>query len=229
VTTRAPSVLRKLTAAAAKPIDRLRPWPYLGGRFLGRFRLPAEIPLLPTNEFSRRLVVDPWPESGIDVNVVAEPAERLALARRFDLLELRSLRGHGRLERGGAPGELVLRGWLEACVVQSCVVSLEPVPAQLREQIERRYRQERAAERCQPAGIVDLDADEDFIEPLVGREIDVGEAFAEELGLSLDPYPRAVGAAAIEATALAPYVSLGQAEPGKPFATLRQLQDKHAR
>jgi uncharacterized metal-binding protein YceD (DUF177 family) len=181
------------------------------------------------NEFSRRLAIDPWPEPGIDVDVAADPAERLALARRFDLLEVRSLRGHGRLERGGGPRELVLRGWLEADVVQSCVVSLEPVPAHLREPIERRYRQEDAAARCQPAGVVDLDADEDPIELLVGREIDVGEAFAEELGLSLDPYPRAVGTAAIEATALAPYVSLGQAEPGKPFAALRQLQDKHAR
>ena len=185
--------------------------------------------MLPTNEFSRRLAIDPWPEPGIDVDVAADPAERLALARRFDLLEVRSLRGYGRLERGGGPRELVLRGWLEADVVQSCVVSLEPVPAHLREPIERRYRQEDAAARCQPAGVVDLDADEDPIEPLVGREIDVGEAFAEELGLSLDPYPRAVGTAAIEATALAPYVSLGQAEPGKPFAALRQLQDKHAR
>ena len=77
--------------------------------------------------------------------------------------------------------------------------------------------------------MVDLDDDEDPIEPLVGREIDVGEAFAEELGLALDPYPRAVGIAAIEATALAPYLSRGPAEPGKPFAALRQLQDKHAR
>jgi Large ribosomal RNA subunit accumulation protein YceD len=186
--------------------------------------------LLPTNEFSRRLVIDPWPEAGIDVDVAADPAERLALARRFDLLEVRSLCGYGRLERGGAPTELVLRGWLEADVVQSCVVSLEPVPGHLREPIERRYRQEgAAAARFQPAGVVDLDADADQIEPLAGREIDVGEAFAEELGLALDPYPRAVGIAAIEATALAPHVSLGQAEPGKPFAALRQLQDKHAR
>ena len=94
--------------------------------------------MLPTNEFSRRLVVDPLPDSGIAVNVVADPAERLALARRFDLLEVRSLCGYGHLERGGGPAELVLRGWLEAEIVQSCVVSLEPVYGDIRESSKRR-------------------------------------------------------------------------------------------
>jgi uncharacterized metal-binding protein YceD (DUF177 family) len=189
--------------------------------------------LLPTNEFSRSVVIDPWPDAGIAVDVTAEPGERQALARRFDLLEVRSLRGHGRLERGDEPAEVVLRGWLEADVVQACVVSLEPVPARLRQPIERRYRRSAVAaaqpERFQPTGAIDLDDGEDEVEPVSGREIDLGEAFAEELGLSLDPYPRALGAAAIEATALAPYVRAGRADPGRPFAVLQQLRHKHAR
>ncbi|MGH6897237.1 MAG: YceD family protein [Geminicoccaceae bacterium] len=226
-------MLRALAGDAAKSIDRLWPWPYLDRRFFWRSGLLAEMLLPPTNEFSRTVMIDPWPDTGIDVNVAAEPAERLALARRFDLPEVRSLRGCGRLERGGEPTELVLRGWLEAAVVQSCVVSLEPVPAKVREPVERRYRRVGAraagAERVQPTGVIDLDEGEDEVELLVGREIDLGEAFAQELGLSLDPYPRAVGAAAIEATALGPHVSLGQTEPSRPFAALRQLHEKHAR
>jgi uncharacterized metal-binding protein YceD (DUF177 family) len=188
--------------------------------------------LLPTNEFSRSVVIDPWPDAGIAVDVTAEPTERLALARRFDLLEVRSLRGHGRLERGDEPAEMVLRGWLEADVVQACVVSLEPVAARLRQPIERRYRRSGVAagpQRFQPTGAVELDDGEDEIEPVTGREIDLGEAFAEELGLSLDPYPRAIGAAAIEATPPGPYVRLGQAEARMPFAVLQQLGQKPAR
>jgi uncharacterized metal-binding protein YceD (DUF177 family) len=189
--------------------------------------------LLPTNEFSRSVAIHPWPDAGIAVDVTADPAERRALARRFDLLEVRSLRGHGRLERGDDPAEVVLRGWLEADVVQSCVVSLEPVPARLRQPIERRYRRSGAApsepERFQPTGAIDLDDGDEEVDPVSGREIDLGEAFAEELGLSLDPYPRAPGAAAIEATTLAPYVRLGRAEPSRPFAALQQLREKHAR
>jgi uncharacterized metal-binding protein YceD (DUF177 family) len=187
------------------------------------------MPLLPKNEFSRRLAIDPWPGAGIEVDVTADAAERAALARRFNLVEVRSLRGHGRLERGQDSMELILRGRLEADVVQACVVSLEPVPAKLRKPVERRYRAERAPtgqDRFQPIGALDLDDDEAEVEPVVGREIDLGEAFAEALGLALDPYPRAADAAAIEATALGPYVRLGPAEPGKPLAALRQLEKR---
>jgi uncharacterized metal-binding protein YceD (DUF177 family) len=191
--------------------------------------------LPPTNEFSRKLVVDPWPEAGVDVDVSADPAERQALARRFDLLEVRSLRAHGRIERLEQPAELVFRGWLAADLVQTCVLSLEPVPATIRQAIERRYRPGSAAadrERLQPKGAIDLDdedAEDDEVEPVNGREIDLGEAIAEEFGLALDPYPRALGAAAIEPEALGPHVSLGQAEPEKPFAALRQLREEHPR
>jgi hypothetical protein len=185
-----------------------------------------------TNEFSRRLVVEPWPGESVAVDVSADAAERRSLAERFDLLELRALRGHGRLERHG--GVLILRGWLEANVVQACVVSLEPVPARIRQPVERRYRLggtgATAQARFEPHGTVVLDDDEAEVEPVLGREIDLGEAFAEELGLALDPYPRACEAPALESGALGPHVSVGAEDrPSRPFAALRQLQEKHAR
>ena len=52
----------------------------------------------------------------MSVDVSADAPERRALAARFELLELPALRGHARLERRG--DELVLRGWLEADIVQ---------------------------------------------------------------------------------------------------------------
>jgi uncharacterized metal-binding protein YceD (DUF177 family) len=168
----------------------------------------------------------------MNVDLNADAAERQALASRFDLLEVCGLRGHGRLERRGA--ELVLRGWLEADVVQECVVSLEPVPARVRQPVERRYRlggtSAAARTRFEPHGTVVLEDDEDDVEPVIGREIDLGEAFAEELGLALEPYPRAPAAAALESGDLGPHVSVGSEDrPDKPFAALRQLQEKHAR
>jgi hypothetical protein len=185
-----------------------------------------------TNELSRRVVVEPWPHGGMAVDLSADAAERRSLAERFGLLELRALRGHGRLERRGA--ELVLQGWLEADVVQECVVSLEPVAARLRKPVERRYRRGGASAaaqaRFEPHGTIILDADEADVEPVVGGEIDLGEAFAEELGLALDPYPRAFGAAALESDVLGSHVSVGAKErPGTPFAALRQWQERHAR
>jgi uncharacterized metal-binding protein YceD (DUF177 family) len=185
-----------------------------------------------TNEFSRRLLVEPWPDEGMAVDVSADTAERRSLAERFDLLEVRALRGHGRLERHGA--ELVLRGCLEAEVVQECVVSLEPVPARIRHPVERRYRLggtgDATRARFEPHGTIVLDDNEAEVEPVIGRKIDVGEAFAEELGLALEPYPRAPGASALESGALGSYVSVGSEDrPSEPFAALRQLQEKHAR
>jgi hypothetical protein len=183
---------------------------------------------VPPNEFSRRVVVDPWPGGGIAVDVTADAAERRALARRFGLIEVAALRGHGRLER--AHGEIVFHGWLEAAVVQPCVVTLEAVPATLRQPIERRYRLGAAGVDLEPHGVVDLD-DEEEVEAVSGREIDLGEAVAEELGLSLEPYPRAAAAAEVAAAAdLGPYVSLGSpVPPEKPLAALGRLQEKRAR
>jgi uncharacterized metal-binding protein YceD (DUF177 family) len=191
------------------------------------------MPLPPTREFSRRQVIEPWPETGIDVLVIADSTERQALARRFDLLELSSMRGHGRLERLGERGELIFEGWLESEVVRSCVISLEPVPASIRQPIRRRYRpaigDEMACARAQPTAVTDLDDEDDEVERLAGHDIDLGEVFAEELGLALDPYPRAPGATVIEPELSGPYVSVGEAEPSRPFAALRALQEKHVR
>lgn len=189
--------------------------------------------MIPTNEFSRRLNVEPWPGQAIAVDVSADPAECEALAERFGLLAVHSLRGRGRVEQGREPGELVLRASLEAEVVQECVVTLEPVPARLFQEVERRYRTGATAgaswSRYEPHGVEVLDEDDDEIEPVIGGAIDLGEVFAEELGLALDPYPRAAGAA-LDVDAIAPHVSVGSERGGStPFAVLRQLQEKHAR
>jgi uncharacterized metal-binding protein YceD (DUF177 family) len=186
----------------------------------------------PTHEFSRRLKIDPWPDDAITVEVHADPAERQALAERFGLLAVRSLCGRGRLERGSEPGELVLHGWLDADVVQACVISLEPVPARLQQRVERRYWPTEAGDpgrhHLQPYGMEEL-LDEEEVEPAIRGAIDLGEAFAEELGLALDPYPRAAGAA-LDADALTHHVSVGSEHgTGTAFAALRQLQKKHAR
>ena len=186
------------------------------------------------NEFSRPVVIEPWPEGGIDVELCAEPEERRALARRFDLPEVASLHASGRLERVEGSGEIRFRGRLEAEVVQTCVVSLEPVPATIVEPVERRYRRIDAAAVGTAAGGVGAPlelawTDEDEAEPVAGRTIDLGEALAEEFALALDPYPRVPGAEALVAGYLGPHASFGSTgSPARPFATLEQLKEKRA-
>jgi uncharacterized metal-binding protein YceD (DUF177 family) len=163
--------------------------------------------LPPSSELRREVVVEPLPRGGIVVDIEANTSEREALARRFDLLEVGSLRGQGRLVRLTA-GEIGLEGWLDAAVVQTCVISLEPVPAEVHVPVRRRYRRD-VAGRTSPAD--DQLAADDELEPLAGDRIDVGEAFAEELGLALEPYPHAEGAADEVAKELGPEVSFSPA------------------
>jgi hypothetical protein len=190
------------------------------------------------SEFARAVVIDPWPDAGIAIELCADPRERRALARRFGLLELNALRATGRLERGVDSHELCFRGWLEAEAVQACVVSLEPVAASIREPVERRYRRVADAERDLgpggPAGRepvwLDEDDEESEVEAVSGRTIDLGEAVAEELALALDPYPRAPAAADLLSADLGPNISVGAAAPAdSPFAALRHLSEKRAR
>ncbi|MGH6912629.1 MAG: YceD family protein [Geminicoccales bacterium] len=184
-----------------------------------------------TNEFSRVVTIEPWPEGGIGFEVQADPAELAALARRFELLELTMLRGAGRLDRSPDGREIWLEGWLQAEGVQECVVSLEPVPASIREPIERRFRPVGViAEQAAQAEDAWIDPDEQEVEPVAGSRIDLGEVLAEHLGLRLDPYPRAREADALVLEHLGPDVALGPPEPPEsPFAALRQLQEKRAR
>ncbi len=117
-------------------------------------------------------------------------------------------------------------------MVQACVVSLEPVPATIRQPIARGWR--RLAAPIAPGTTAAPPelwlVDEDEIEPLTGRTLDLGEAVAEELALALEPYPRALGAEALVSERLGPNISFGAAEPPEtPLAALAQLKDRRAR
>jgi len=123
-------------------------------------------------------------------SIEATEAERAALARRFGLVALPALSAEVTLTPTGA-GRVRLDGTLRARVVQSCVVTLEPVEADIAESFTAFY-----AEAAPPAAhSVDLPIDDEgWPEPIVDGRIDVGEAVAQQLAVSLDPYPRAPGA-----------------------------------
>ena len=167
--------------------------------------------MVPNEAIARPVVVDPWPSGGIELSLEATPEECRALALRFDLVSVERLAGHARLERCGKGEVIRLRGRLQAQVVQACVVSLEEVRSTVDEAFECRF--------TRPVGSppADLDWDQlawdDDVEPLEGVELDVGEIFAQQLALALDPYPRAAGADALVARELGPNIALGEDEP----------------
>ena len=143
--------------------------------------MPPEAP-----EFSRPLGFGRVGPEGRTETLEAGPAEREALARRFGILGIDSLRVRFDLQ-SEADGAIRATGQLEAEVVQECVVSLEPVPQRVTEHFVLRLL---------PAGREPGDGPEDLDE--IGTEhdeADLGEVAAEQLALALDPYPRAPDAA----------------------------------
>jgi uncharacterized metal-binding protein YceD (DUF177 family) len=86
-----------------------------------------------------------------------------------------------------------VRGRIDADVVQSCVVSLAPVPAQVTEEFEAFFTQN--PERAALSEEITFAPDEqDPPELIEDGTIDLGELAAQHLSLALDPFPRAAGA-----------------------------------
>jgi uncharacterized metal-binding protein YceD (DUF177 family) len=101
-------------------------------------------------------------------------------------------------------------------------VTLAPVTAALREPIHQIYTTEPAAE---PHGEVVLDLDEDLPEPLDDEGVDLGEAVAQQLAMSLDPYPRAPGVS--YPGGAKPRAGPSESEKDSPFAILASLKRAH--
>jgi uncharacterized metal-binding protein YceD (DUF177 family) len=134
---------------------------------------------------SRPVRVDPLPRDGLDVTVEASAEEREKLAAFNDLLGLSSLKAVFQLHPL-AEGDVRVVGRLTADVVQSCVVTLDPVPAHIDAPIAVDFAPEGSEE--------EFAEDEDAPEPIVDGMIDLGRIAAEFLTLNLDPYPRKEGA-----------------------------------
>lgn len=149
-----------------------------------------------------------------DFDISPEPSEAAALARLLDAQAVRKLRFAGRLTPV-AKGGWQLEAQLGATVVQTCVVSLEPVTTRVDEAVRR-------ALLPQATGtgevVIALDEDEE-IEPL-GDRIDFGRIAAEALALALPAYPRKEG------TTLATGDDAGDEDRPRPFAALAALREK---
>jgi len=184
--------------------------------------------IAPPPEFSRPIQVERIGRGGTHVDIEAGPDERAALARRFGLVSLASLTAHCHL-RPVAGGMIELTGMLRAALEQECVVTLEPVPARIEERFEVRYALDVARFRAaEPEELIDMEA-EDPPEAIDEGTIDLGEAVAQHLAVSLDPFPRAAG---VEFSGTGETAATGEPEPApekpkaSPFAVLAQLKGK---
>ena len=177
--------------------------------------VPPEVKT-PDPEFSRKVPVARIDAAGYKCVLEAEPAERAALASRFGHQSIDRLVAEAVLDWETRDETITMTGRLTAEVVQTCVVTLEPVAARLEEEFGLRFS---LADADDDEIDVSIDA-EDPPEPIIGDAIDLGEAVAQQLAMALDPYPRCPDASieALEADAF-----LDSEPPPHPFAELARL------
>ena len=103
-----------------------------------------------------------------------------------------------------------------AAVTQSCVVTLEPVRSELEGAAGRRFRVVARRPRRRTDTEEEVAPADDDTEVLDSNILDVAAPLLEELALSIDPYPRAPGAA---------FESPPDPDkPENPFAALERLK-----
>jgi uncharacterized metal-binding protein YceD (DUF177 family) len=167
-----------------------------------------------SQEFSRFIEADSVGAKPLERQISANAEERAALARRFGLQAIDRLDADFTLRRAGN-GVIHVKGTVRGQVVQSCVVTLEPVPAG----IEEDFAADFVAEAAQPVEDEEIDfTAADPPEPVRNGHIDLGELAAEHLSLALDPYPRAPGAQ-LQQVSEAP--EQGE-QPINPFSILKK-------
>jgi uncharacterized metal-binding protein YceD (DUF177 family) len=158
---------------------------------------------------------------GTSGETAATEAELAAIARLLELVALKRLALSYRIDRAGS-GRLHLAGRLHADVTQTCVVSLEPVEAQLEVPVEVEFwpaalveELERTAEEGASQGLLD------WPEAVVDGRIDLGPVMYETLATALDPYPKRPDASFDWSQGSPP--AAGEARTG-PFAALAALK-----
>jgi uncharacterized metal-binding protein YceD (DUF177 family) len=124
--------------------------------------------------------------AGLKVMVRATTEECAALAGRMDIPAIQSLECAFLLTREQDGLSVFAAARLRAQVTRTCVVSAEDFEMPVEEEFDLRFV---------PGGTERDDPDPGLPDeiPYDGNTIDLGEAAAEQLGLTLDPYPRMPG------------------------------------
>jgi uncharacterized metal-binding protein YceD (DUF177 family) len=169
---------------------------------------------------SRPLEIGAISDDGRAERIVASEAERAAIVAEHGLVGLEALSADLDVRRSAA-GLIVVDGRLRAEVVQTCVVSLVPVPQKIDEPVHISYAtagSDAAPPKPRPGAEVMVDPEFDQPDLIEGTTLDLGAIVAEQFALALDPYPRAPGAALPEDAAT------DDDRPASPFAALAALK-----
>jgi uncharacterized metal-binding protein YceD (DUF177 family) len=142
----------------------------------------------PQPEFTHVLDISSVSKSGTRVKLVGDDNVRQRLANRYKINAIKSLSAFLEIKPWRKDGVHVV-GSLNAEVEQACIVSLEPVEAQISEDVSVFCIPQPNKDEAENEIMLDPQSDDDF-EVFEDNEIDLGEMIAEQLAVALDPYPR---------------------------------------
>ena len=157
------------------------------------------------------------PAAGYEFDIVPGTEELRALAKWAGVDEVTRLKAHV-LARAESRTRFLEETQFEADIVQSCVVTLQPVRTHIARTFTRMLHFVPGVRRVDDKGgavgatAVAEDSPDEIDSPIY----DLGTPLREELVLAIDPYPRAPGVA-FEAPA-------DEAPPESPFAVLEKLK-----
>ncbi|WP_336276995.1 DUF177 domain-containing protein [Bartonella sp. CB178] len=162
------------------------------------------------------------PAKGIKVCICANQQEREHLAKNHDLVEVKSCEGEFYIFPSKQRGVRV-KGSLRACIVQSCIITLESLENIIDESLEVVFVPEDSKlvkpKVLEDTGELFLDVDgSDVPEIFHGDKIDIGAIMEEFFELSIDHYPRKEGASMTVTEKLD-----GSEQEISPFSILKNL------
>ncbi|CAN5462292.1 DUF177 domain-containing protein [soil metagenome] len=160
------------------------------------------------------------PETGLQRDIQASPAECEAVATLGGLLSVSALKASLLLTPMGQ-GNVHVVGSVKGRVGQSCVVTLDPIESDLDEAIDLMFAPPSQIRELAESVDEDIESDQetpDPPEPIEHGLIDLGKLATDALFLGLNPYPRKPDAV-FDLPETPP-------EPGDhPFAALKALKD----
>lgn len=151
--------------------------------------------------------------AGLSRTLEPDADVRKRIARALDLQGLEDFVVDLSVVPTPSTSEWTLKGRVTAHAVQTCGLSLEPLPVD----VDRRFSIQLVEAAPQETDEIEVTLDEEDADLIEDGKIDLGQYAVEQLALSLDPFPRKPGAEFVQPE-----------EPNEisPFAALKALKSQ---
>ncbi|WP_438852329.1 YceD family protein [Brevundimonas nasdae] len=151
--------------------------------------------------------------AGLSRTLEPDADARKRIARALDLQGLEDFATDISITPTPSTSEWTLKGRVTAHAVQTCGLTLEPLPVD----VDRRFSIQLVEAAPQETDEIEVTLDEEDADLIEDGKIDLGQYAVEQLALSLDPFPRKPGAE---------FVQPEEPKEISPFAALKALKSQ---